>query len=70
MASVKSPLPATALEGVNWLRLGTGFITVNVSAGDVPPPGFVTVTGLFPVLLINEVKIVVLTCVESTSVVV
>jgi len=41
---VTAALPGTALDGERRLSCGTGLFTVNVSAEEAMPPGFVTVT--------------------------
>ncbi len=68
---VNTAPPAVALEGERLLVVGTGLLTVKISAGvEVPPPGlgFVTVTGMLPAVAISEAAILALTCVASTSV--
>ncbi len=61
---VNAALPAVALEGERLLVVGSGLLTVKVSAGvEVPPPGlgFVTVTGMLPAVAISEAAMVALT---------
>jgi hypothetical protein len=53
--SVKAGPPAVALLGEIELIAGTGLLTVNVIAFDVPPPGvaFTTVTEAVPAVLMS-----------------
>jgi hypothetical protein len=53
---VKAGPPAVALLGTIELIEGTGLLTVNVIAFDVPPPGraFTTVTETVPAVLISD----------------
>jgi hypothetical protein len=65
--------PAVAINGERLEVVGTGLLTVKVSAGvEVPPPGagFVTVTDLVPAVVISEAAISALTWVASMSAVV
>jgi hypothetical protein len=57
--SVKAGPPALALLGEIELIAGTGLLTVNVFAADVPPPGpgFVTVTMILPAVAISAAEI-------------
>ena len=54
--SVKPGPPAVALLGEIELIAGTGLLTVNVIAFDVPPPGgaFTTVTEAVPAVLMSN----------------
>src|SRR3984893_7581947 len=54
--SVKAGPPAVALLGEIELIAGTGLLTVNVIAFDVPPPGgaLTTVTETVPALLMSD----------------
>ena len=53
---VKAGPPAVALLGEIELIAGTGLLTVNVIAFDVPPPGgaFTTVTETVPAVLMSD----------------
>ena len=57
--SVKPGPPAVALLGEIELIAGTGLLTVNVFAADVPPPGpgFVTVTWIVPAAAMSAAEI-------------
>jgi len=39
MVSVNPPLPATVVAGLMAVIVGNGFVMVNVTAPDSPPPG-------------------------------
>jgi hypothetical protein len=73
--SVKFALPANVDIGEMEIVVGTGFaaaVIVNVCAFEVPPPGaaFTTVTNAVPVALTSAARIVAVTSVEETNVVV
>ena len=69
--SVNAAAPAVTLVGERMLVVGTGLLTVKVSAGVVVPPpgvGFVTVTGMMAPVAISDAAIRALTCVVSMKV--
>jgi hypothetical protein len=70
--SVKAAVPAVALVGEIEVMVGTGLLTANGEAPDVPPPGagFVTVTLNVPAVAISATVIAAVNCVALTKVVV
>lgn len=62
-------VPAVLLDGERLVVAGIGLFTVKLSALLVPPPGpgFVTVTGITPAVLISVVSIIARTSVELTK---
>jgi hypothetical protein len=70
--SVKAGPPAMALVGTREVATGTGFLTVNVFAADVPPPGagFFTVTGNVSAVAMSEARIMAVSFLLLTNVVV
>lgn len=73
--SVKSGLPAGVEVGEREIIVGTGFVTaviVKVCGLEVPPPGvgFATVTDAVPVAFTSAARIVAVTWVDETNVVV
>src|SRR5205823_5334410 len=64
--------PAVALLGESDVVVGTGLLTVKLTALDVPPPGggFITVTGTTPALAMSAAVIAAVSVVLLTKVVV
>src|SRR4030095_15012844 len=70
--SVNAGPPAVALLGDRVVRLGAGVpvLIVKVSALEVPPPGFATVTCAVPAVAMSLAGIAAVSCVALTNVVV
>jgi hypothetical protein len=69
--SVKAGPPAVALAGEREVTVGVGFLIVNVSGFDAPPPGpgFVTITGTVPAVARSVAGIWAVTLMLLTKVV-
>ena len=72
VVSVNAALPATALVGATELSVGSGLLTVNVTAPEIPPPGVGvnTVTDGVPPTAISAAVICAWSCVALIYVVV
>jgi hypothetical protein len=68
---VSAPEPALTVFGVSEFSTGTGLLTVNVTAFDVPPPGagLVTVTGTAPGVATSVARTAAVSEVALTNVV-
>jgi len=64
---VMSPEPANTVVGLMLLSVGTGALTLNVCAVEVPPvvPGVVTVTGMEAAEATSDDEMDVFNCVLS-----